>query len=128
MCSLSRKLQPTEKHMGNKYKYIDKHNLNLINHISRDVIKYNRSLPQEIVDALPDDKFFPIVFTLVHEHIMGKAVEPHMRCIFVVPALDELRGRENLILDMEMGLFDLLPEIELPTIPDTQPSSHEVVS
>lgn len=114
--------------MARKYKYIDKHYLNIINHISRDVVKYNRSLPQEVVDALPDDKFFPIVFTLVHEHIMGKPVEPHMRCIFVVPALDALQGRENLILDMEMGLFDLLPEVDLPEVPNTDNSVHEVAS
>jgi hypothetical protein len=97
--------------MSRKFKYIDKHNLNLINHVSRDIIKYNRSLPQELIDALPDDKCFPIVFTLVHEHIMGKAVEPHMRCMIVVPVGE---SRDRVLLDMEMGMYDLLPEVDLP--------------
>lgn len=116
-----------------KYKYLDKHYLNLINHISRDVIKYNRSLPQEIIDALPEDKFFPIVFTMMHEHIMGKQVEPHVRCIIAVPAnkINEspsefgftTNTRDRLILDMEMGLFDLLPEVELPEIKEEATTS-----
>jgi len=112
--------------MAKKYKYIDKHNLNLINHISRDVIKYNRSLPQELIDALPEDKCFPIIFTLLHEHIMGKPVEPHMRCMIVVPTVDasgEVTGRDRLLLDMEMGLFDLLPEVELPDAPEREAAS-----
>lgn len=103
-----------------KYKYLDKHHLNLINHISRDIIKYNRALPQEVIDALPDDKFFPIVFTLLHEHIMGKPAEPHMRCMIVVPDTEGV-GRERLLLDMEMGLFDLLPEVELPDSVEKEP-------
>jgi hypothetical protein len=106
--------------MGNKYKYLDKEVLNNINHISRDVIKYNRALPQNIIDALPDDKFFPISWCMLHEHIAGKAVEPHMRCMIVVPALsgpEGAAGRQTLILDIEMGLFDLLPEVELPDTP-----------
>lgn len=108
-----------------KYKYLDKHYLNLINHISRDVIKYNRSLPQEIIDALPDDKFFPIVFTLVHEHIMGKAVEPHMRCMIAVPSAGS--SMDKLLLDMEMGLFNMLPEVDLPEkAPDTKPEYSSV--
>lgn len=107
--------------MGNKYKYLDKEVLNNINHVSRDVIKYNRALPQNIIDALPDDKLFPINWCMLHEHIAGKAVEPHMRCMILVPILsspDRNAGRyQTLILDMEMGLFDLLPEVELPDTP-----------
>ena len=112
--------------MTQKYKYIDKHNLNLINHISRDIIKYNRSLPQELIDALPEDKFFPIVFTLLHEHIMGKPVEPHVRCMIAVPTVDAsgaVTGSDRLLLDMEMGLFDLLPEVELPDAPEREAAS-----
>ena len=100
-----------------KYKYLDKELLNKINHISRDVIKYNRALPQEIVDNLPDDKLFPIMWSMMHEHIAGKPVEPHVRCLITVPpgtGSQSHRGRETLLLDMEMGLFDLLPEVELP--------------
>jgi|APCry1669189000_1035189.scaffolds.fasta_scaffold08384_10 hypothetical protein len=109
--------------MGNKYKYLDKQVLNNINHISRDVIKYNRALPQDIIDALPDDKLFPISWCMVHEHIAGRAVEPHMRCLITVPAgtgSRSHRGRETLLLDIEMGLFNLLPEVELPDVPTEQ--------
>jgi hypothetical protein len=103
--------------MGNKYKYLDKGVLDKINHTSRDIIKFNRALPQEVIDALPADKFFPVIWSMLHEHIAGVAVEPHMRCIIAVPAEtgpEGTRGRERLILDMEMGIYDLLPEVELP--------------
>lgn len=125
MYSLSKKRQRTEKQMGNKYKYIDKHSLNLINHISRDIIKYNRALPQEVIDALPD-KCFPIVFSMLHEHIAGKPVEPHVRCMIAVQTVDEsgeVTGSDRLLLDMEMGLFDLLPEVELPEEPKREAAS-----
>lgn len=92
-----------------KYKYINKHILNMANHIARDVLKYNRCVYQEAIDALPDDKFFPIVFAMVHEHKAGKPTEPHMRCIFAVPT-----DAQRLIIDVEMGVYDMLPEVELP--------------
>jgi hypothetical protein len=109
-----------------KYKYLDKKYLNYINHLSRDIIKYNRSLQQELVDALPEDKLFPIMFTIIHEHIMGKSVEPHMRCMIAVPAnaINEstefgfkTNSIDQVILDIEMGLFNLLPEVDLPDLP-----------
>lgn len=103
--------------MARKYKYLDKDILNKINYTSRDIMKFNRSLPQEVVDALPADKCFPIIWSMIHEHIAGRAVEPHVRCMIVVPSetgSEGSQGRERLLLDMEMGLFDLLPEVELP--------------
>lgn len=106
--------------MASKYKYLNKDVLNNINRISRDVKKYNRSLPQYIIDALPDDKLFPISWCMLHEHIAGQAVEPHVRCMIIVPTTagpEEPAGRQTLILDMEMRLFDLLPEVELPDTP-----------
>lgn len=96
--------------MAKKYKYIDKDLLLKINHISDKVLKYNRTLPETVIDALPDDKLFPIVFTLLHEHKAGKPCDPHVRCIIAVP---ENVGRQ-LILDVEMGMFELLPEVEIP--------------
>jgi hypothetical protein len=102
-----------------KYKYFDKKYLNLTNHIARDIVKYNRSVPQEIIDALPEDKFFPVVFSMVHEHIAGKIAEPHMRCMIVVPVKignDDIMNR--ILVDVEMGIFDLLPEFEMPTQPE----------
>lgn len=112
--------------MAKKFKYLDKKYLDIINHISRDVIKYNRALPQEVIDALPEDKFFPIIFTLLHEHIAGKPVEPHVRCMIAVPTVDKSgnkTGTDRLLLDMEMGLYDLLPEVELPAEPEREAAS-----
>jgi hypothetical protein len=103
--------------MAQKYKYLDKDILNKINYTSRDIMKFNRALPQEVIDALPADKFFPIIWSMIHEHIAGRAVEPHMRCMIVVPSetgSEGQTGRERLLLDMEMGMYDLLPEVELP--------------
>ena len=104
--------------MGNKYKYIDKRYLKLVNHLSWHVLNYNRVIREETIDALPDDKFFPITFTLLHEHKAGKPCEPHVRCIIATPGPNG--ERQQLILDMEMGIYDLLPEIELPNRGDDQ--------
>lgn len=108
--------------MSRKVKYIDKENLKKINHLTLHVLQYNRAIREDVIDALPDDKLFPITFTLLHEHKAGKPCEPHVRCIIVTP--DENGQRRQLILDMEMGLFELLPEIEIPdapTDPETTP-------
>lgn len=93
-----------------KYKYLDKELLDSINFISRDVRHYNRSLPQSLVNKLPSERFYIITWAMLHEHIAGKAVDAHMRClIYGGPDV-----QNPLILDMEMGMYDLLPEIEVP--------------
>lgn len=104
--------------MGNKYKYLDKHHLKQINHLSLHVLKYNRAIREDVIDALPEDKFFPITFTMLHEHRAGKPCEPHVRCIILTPGPEN--ERQTLILDMEMGIFNLLPEVELPSRPDNE--------
>lgn len=93
-------------------KYIDKKYLQIVNHLSTNVLKYNRTLPDSLVDALPEDKFFPIVFAMVHEHRAGKSCEPHMRCMFAVP--DPTGEIQTALLDVEMGIYDLLPSVEIP--------------
>lgn len=99
--------------MPKKYKYIDKQCLQAVNHKTIHVLKYNRAIREDVIDALPDDKLFPIVFSMLHEHKAGVACEPHVRCIIMTPA-GENDGRQQLILDMEMNVFDILPEIEIP--------------
>lgn len=94
--------------MATKYKYLDKKILDQINRISRDVINYNRSLPQNVVDALPDNTLFVVTFSMLHEHIAGEPAEPHMRCMLYCGP-----ERERLVLDMEMGLYQKLPEYEV---------------
>jgi len=108
--------------MPRKVKYLDKNYLNQINHISTNVLKYNRTIPQSVIDALPEDKFFPIMFTMLHEHKAGKLCDPHMRCIIAVPVNetddDEKLEMTQLILDMDYALFDALPEVD---VPDNEP-------
>ncbi len=95
--------------MTQKYKYLDKGFLNRINRMSRDVLQYNRSLPQSLVDALPEERFYVITWSMLHEHIAGKPADPHMRClIYGGPDVPN-----PLILDMEMGLYEILPEYEV---------------
>lgn len=104
--------------MSHKCKYIDKQLLKKVNHLSLHVLKYNRAIREDVIDALPDDKFFPITFSMLHEHKMGKPCDPHVRCIIATPGPDETR--QQLILDMEMGIFELLPEIEVPSRDDDE--------
>lgn len=111
--------------MSRKIKYIDKQLLQRVNYLSNNVLKYNRTLPPELVDALPDDKVFPIVFTMLHEHKAGVPCEPHVRCIIAAPGNDD--KMQQLILDMETGIFDLLPEFTMPdTAPDTSDEPEPV--
>ena len=105
-----------------KIKYLDKQNLQRINYLSDKVLKYNRTLREDFVDSLPDDKFFPITFTMMHEHRAGVACEPHVRCMIAVPFNG---GIEQVILDMESGLYDLLPEAELPDRDPTPDPAEE---
>jgi len=99
--------------MPRKVKYLDKHYLKLINHISHNVLKYNRTLPESLIDALPDDKYFPIMFTMMHEHKAGVPCDPHVRCIIAVPR-NTVPDMTQIILDMDSSIFDVLPEVELP--------------
>lgn len=107
--------------MPRKYKYIDKRNLQLVNHLALHVLKYNRAVREDVIDALPEDKLFPITFSMLHEHKAGQPCEPHIRCIIAVP--NEDGAHTQLILDMEHGIFDLLPEIELPLSSDDSEDS-----
>jgi hypothetical protein len=107
-----------------KYKYLNKEFLNRINHISRDVMKYNRSLPQDLIDRLPEERFYIITFSMLHEHIAGKPADPHVRClIYGGPDVPN-----PMILDVEMGLYDTLPEAEVPAEPEPSNSKPEVAA
>ena len=101
------------------YKYLDKNLLERINAVSRDVLKYNRALPQDYVDKLPSDRFYVITWSMIHEHIAGQPAEPHMRClIYGGPGV-----LNPMILDMHMSFYDLLPETEDQK--ETEPTSSE---
>lgn len=97
--------------MTQKIKYLDKDLLNKINHISTTIYKFNRTLPQDVVDELDPDALMPITFAMVHEHIAGKAADPHMRCVIVANPAGRI-----LLLDVAMELYDLLPEHEIDEV------------
>ncbi len=98
--------------MSETVRYVDKNLLDKINYISSKLMKYNRALPQEVIDSLPNDMFFIVIPLLVHEHIAGKPATPHMRCrIYTGPDLEAIRGH-MLLLDIEMGMYELIPTFE----------------
>lgn len=90
-----------------KIKYLNKDLLRRINGLS-ERIGFNRTIPETVIDSLPDDKFYVVMPLMVHEHIMGKAAEPHMRCRIYA-------GPENpwLILDIDMSAYDFIPEHQI---------------
>lgn len=70
---------------------------------------YNRQLDYNFLKSLPDDKFYPAFFTMIHEHAQGKSVEPHVRCWV---AFDE-NGTRGFI-DCDMKLYSNLDSVEIP--------------
>lgn len=112
-----------------KFKYLDKELLAKLNDVSEKVLKYNRTIPNEVIDQLPADKFFIVSPLMVHEHRAGKACDPHMRCnIYAGPDAAHLG---YMILDIEMGLYDMLPEVDAPDTdgsPATEIVTTETVS
>jgi hypothetical protein len=94
-----------------KVKYLNKAILDKVN---RRAIanNYTRAIKQEFIDSLPDDINFPITFCMLHEHAAGQPVPAHMRCRIMTGA--SLVGPFNdVYVDVEMGMFDLLPEHEV---------------
>lgn len=71
--------------------------------------KYNRQLLDSFIKKLPDDRWFPIVFTMIHEHAMGIKVDPHVRCWVM---FDD-KGTKAFI-DCDMKLYNALVEFEVP--------------
>lgn len=97
-----------------KYKVFDKRLLQSVNDSSIR-FQYNRTLDPEFIALLPDEGFFPVVFTMLHEHRAGKACEPHVRVMIAIPRLGETVGlSERILLDVNMDLFDVIPEIGVP--------------
>ena len=95
-----------------KVKFLDKRLLDKVN--KRAIANnYNRAFVQEFIDSLPDDMNFPITLQLIHEHAAGVPVAPHMRCRVLVGK--SLTGPfTSVFVDIEMGMFELLPEAEIP--------------
>jgi hypothetical protein len=101
----------TDKESHVKVKYCDKAILEKINRRAL-ANNYNRAVKPEFIATLPNDLNFPITFCMVHEHAAGQPVAPHMRCRIMTG--QSLRGPFNdIFVDVEMGMFDLLPEKEV---------------
>lgn len=103
-------------------KYVDKQILNAVN---KRAIKnnYNRAITQEFVDSLPEDLNFPITFCMVHEHAAGEPVPAHMRCRIM--AGESLTGPfHDVFVDIEMGMFDMLPVAEVSERPEKKHPAH----
>ena len=99
--------------MARKLKYLDLETLKKINYVSEKLMKYNRTLPEFVLEKIPAGLFMVVVPLMVHEHRAGQPTDPHMRCR-IYDGTDRF-----LLLDIEMGLYDLLPEHELPDDDDS---------
>ena len=66
-------------------------------------VGYNRQLDDELIAGL-EAIYYPVVFTMMHEHIAGKLVDPHVRCL--VRVSNEV---SPLQVDCSMAFFENLP-------------------
>ena len=70
---------------------------------------YNRQLDWKQLEAeLDDDNVFPVTFSMLHEHAAGELVAPHVRAMIVVNS-----DGESVLLDVDMDVFNQLPEVEV---------------
>lgn len=70
---------------------------------------YNRTVdPHWLENELDAEFVFPISFAMLHEHAQGVLVDPHMRVIAVLDG-----SGETVMLDVDMGIYMALPEVEL---------------
>lgn len=104
-----------------KVKYFTKE---LLQKVNRRAIanNYNRAIEPNFIDQLPDDLRFPVTFEFVHEHAAGQPVAPHMRCRVMTG--QSLTGPFNFVfIDVEMGMYDMLPEddVDVKRKTKTQP-------
>ena len=64
-------------------------------------IGYNRQLNDEYIAELEDINY-PVTFSMIHEHIAGKPVDPHVRCLVRLHT-------GTLQVDVSMAFFENLP-------------------
>jgi hypothetical protein len=101
-----------------KIKYATRAQLIKIN--NRAIAKnYNRAVKPEFLQTLPEFLRYPVTLTLLHEHAQGQPVAPHMRCRFTIGD-ENLKNIDAIMIDVEMDLYDMLPEIETETTKATK--------
>lgn len=76
---------------------------------------YNRQLTKAFIRSLPDGKWFPVVFTMIHEHAQGNKVDPHMRCWV---EYDSKGGR--FFIDCDMDIYKSLSSFDFPSEKDVE--------
>ena len=64
-------------------------------------VGYNRQV-SEVTIHLLEDINYPVTLSMIHEHIAGKSVDPHVRCLVRVPY-------GTLQVDVSMEFFENLP-------------------
>jgi len=90
----------------------------LIKYFTRDLLltatlegnarNYNRQLNPAMVKNLDEETLFPVPFHMLHEHIDGEVVDPHVRaCVMLDP-------ETKVLLDIDLKRFSKLPELEVP--------------
>jgi hypothetical protein len=75
-------------------------------------MQYNRVTDPELDDMLDPKGTHLVSFSMVHEHIGGVEVEPHMRAIFMLKFKDDLEPHDA-IIDMSMDDFKTLDVNEM---------------
>lgn len=68
---------------------------------------YNRMLNPEFVEKLDGALKFPVVFSMLHEHVAGELADPHIRAVVAYCANDTLQ------IDVDLDLFNSLPYAEV---------------
>lgn len=66
--------------------------------------KYNRAVFEHVLDALPNDKVYPVITKLPHHHKGGRPTETHMRVVVVINEQGQL-----VTIDCDMSLYRSLP-------------------
>lgn len=78
---------------------------------------YNRQLdPKALQEGVKFTDFLPVTFDMLHEHINGEKVEPHMRVMVMVDADVEADTDETVVLDISMERYNDLPTFYDPVI------------
>jgi hypothetical protein len=89
-------------------KCFDKATLKRASHIAKKR-KYNRNVLPSFLKSLPEDKWFPVVFSMMHEHAQGQQVAAHIRCWV---EYDTMGNR--FFIDCDMNIYKNLQSFEVP--------------
>jgi hypothetical protein len=87
--------------------------------LARDAEKmgFNRQAHFEnLYDMMDSNGTNIMIFSMLHEHIAGCKVDPHMRTMWYVKLKDTMEPA-TVFLDMTFAMFDTLPELNSEEIP-----------